>query len=97
MWNERYKITAMELKMRNLSLQIKKLIPHSFVPHSFIPHSLSLVHISEFKHVDISEINISPIEKVQLEKLFKKRKEHRVYHNQEMCVNDKELHFRLSI
>ena len=46
-------ITAMELKMQNLSLQIKwvsqKLIPHSFVPHHVVFHSLILVHVSEIK------------------------------------------------
>ena len=36
-WNERQKITATELKLRNLSLQLnavsQKLIPHSLVAH----------------------------------------------------------------
>ena len=38
MGNERWKITATELKMQNLSLQLnvvsQKLIPHFFVVHS---------------------------------------------------------------
>ena len=53
MWNERYKITAVELKIGilvcKLNLVFQKLIPHSTVHHSFISNSLSLVHISEIK------------------------------------------------
>ena len=69
MWNERKKITTMELKMRNLSLRIKcilsKINSAFFCSALFRSTFISLVQISD-NHTKIREIIFSAIKKMSV-------------------------------